>query len=181
MSDPKLDSMPPEQKKRNLLIMYAGMAVSPVIYTVMCELILRYVFARQGHMGFVVLKPEVYSVVRTVLYTLSAVSVVVLAGVRIAINAGTSPGLVGLFLKAATKSKGDDLAMATVFTSFILTLCMNIGVFGFLLFLLNGSRMDAYPLAGLCLLMILMFMPTDKYIEKLAFLRKNTLMLGNNL
>ena len=171
-------NMTQEQKEKNVIIMYIAMAAANIIYFIVCELILKYGF-NPGQHGFAPQKLETYSMIKTVLIMLSIVETVFLAGIKLAVSSGNASGIAKVFLNNLMKPTADDMAMVMIVTLNITSFCLSIGIYGVLIFMLNGIIADTYIFFILCEVIILMFIPSKTYIEKLINLRKNMQQMGS--
>ncbi len=156
----------------NRQLIYWQLALSPLIYLVMCELLIKYVF-KAGQTGFVPLPAVQYGMIKTGLIILAAIEAGFILSIRMCIHSGnlTWPG--SMILKPYVGRKGNEYAIEQGFMIMILAICVSISVYGLTLFFLNGIRLDAYAFMGVSQALTLLFMPTKVYTDKFRALKSS--------
>lgn len=164
----------PEEIESKSKFTYWQLAMTPLIYLVTCELMIRYVF-KTGEMGFVSAMPlKNYDMIKLVLTIIAALDAALIISILLGIVTGyvTWPG--SMITKGYINSKREEPIAAHAFMITILALCVSVGIYGLVLFLIKGSRIDSYPFLIAAQLLTLMFVPTPVYKAKLSALRKTS-------
>ncbi len=159
-----------EKQEKALKFLFIGFAAVPVLYFIICVVLLRYRF-KPIHPGFAPLTPANYNILRIVLAVISIVETLFVLNIKRAIDSGNIFGFARGFFSQLTESTADDMSTAANFNISIYAFCVSIAIYGLVLFLLNGIAIDAYAFFVLSEILFLMFVPAKAYINKLIAMK----------
>jgi hypothetical protein len=129
--------------------------------------------ARKIFSGYAPLNGLKYNLTRIIMLfgTLQVTAMVV--GMKAAIEKGNSSGIVRSLMNQIISP--DELTLKAVqkFFIFVYALSASVTLYGVVLFLLNGHKPESYGLMAYGLLLSLLYLPTNEFVNKIIVFREN--------
>ena len=161
-----------ELKLKRIQVLFYALFSSVVFYFIVCEYLARYVFTPEKP-GFAYLPDAQFSILKTALIALSIVEASVITAVGMGIRNGEKNWAVKIMLGSILGANADEYITLQNAMISMTSFSTSITIYGLVLFLMRGNRLDAYPFMAAGLLLLLFFRPERGMLEKLKTMKGN--------
>jgi hypothetical protein len=171
----KPDFVKGEQAQYNgFIAIYWALAAASVIYIGICEAISRYLIppGQDFFAGYAPLATQKYNLVRILFLFVGAQILAFVLAVRNSIQNGEAPGIIRPLMAMIVSPPELTGQVLNRFFIFVLAFCEAVSIYGLVLFLMNGSRIDAYAFIFTGIALSLLFIPSNEFVARINSFRE---------